>query len=194
MDPPNAFSQEEEEPTTILNLLFFVSPWSLTESGLCAATNNVSRQKPLTRIYICDGVMGLLVVLCLWLIDCRGHLSLKSLHRPCVVWRVDDLKLSFYCTVELIDLSLPPSIFFLLFSYFASSLSISVHTESWSVWIIGPYNTVEGHPWKMKGTLIKFKVELKGDEEKSMVQFSTTGTFLEIPNLFFSSNVTCIST
>lgn len=48
--------EEEEEPTTILNLLFFVSPWSLTKSGLCAATNNVSRQKPLTRIYICDGL------------------------------------------------------------------------------------------------------------------------------------------
>lgn len=94
---------------------FVVSPWSLTESGLCAATNNVSRQKPLTRIYICDGVMGLLVVLCLWLIDCRGHLSLKSLYRPCVVWRVDDLKLSFYCAVGLIDLS--PSLYpFLLFS------------------------------------------------------------------------------
>lgn len=103
----------------------FVSPWSLTESGLCAATNNVSRQKPLTRIYICDGVMGLLVVLCLWLIDCRGHLSLKSLYRPCLEWRVDDLKLSFYCAVELIDLSpfLPPSFHVVSFVFLSCLLA-----------------------------------------------------------------------
>lgn len=173
MNVVNAFRGEEEQPTILLNLSLFVSPWSLTESGLCAATNNVSRQKPLTRIYICDGVMGLLVVLCLWLIDCRGHLSLKSLYRPCVVWRVDDLKLSFYCAVELIDLS--PSLYLFSFVLLSCLLSRSLNVH-WVMKCVNHWVTQHCRGSSVKDgravrTLIEFKVELKGDEKERIVSY-----------------------
>lgn len=144
-------------------------------------------KRPLTRIYICDGVMGLMVVLCLWLIDCRGHLSLKSLYRPCVARSVGDLKLSFYCAFELIDLSR----FLHLFSFVLLSCLFSGRLNVHWVMKCANHQVIQ-HCWgssvkdgREVQTLIEFKMELKGQGAEDSAMFLLQKHFQKSKIFFF---------